>query len=580
MMKNSIISVVLYTFSVVSPVSAKPVDRGLARAMAADVMNSLTGKTASVVDVQSYTNRQSRHQKMSLYQHPPFYQFNNADGRGFVIISGDDAFPPVVAYSLTSTLSNGAECPPAFTRFMDAYTAYVDEVRTGKAVVPVSKEKGDITGEVVTGPFLTCQWGQNSPYNYYCPNQWPVGCVATAMSQIMYFWKYPSEGKGEIIHNVAGENVTVNFGESRYDWSIMKDKFGATEWKKESGKNVAKLCYDCGIACYMDYNESGSGATIVDAYNAMFTNFGYNAETMNLYLRNAMESGQTWEDILFAELDEGRPVLYAGVSASGGGSDASGHAFVIDGYDTNRFVHVNWGWDGDNDGYYDLTLLNPAAYTFSDKQEMVTGIIPDPEGTHSQRKQFRMLMTDTLAQMKATNPKLGSNFMLKIGGIYNHAPYAGTYTVGAMFYDRTGHFVQEATVASDDLTFSLSSSYGKNPFGTVKCMLPVTIPDGYYYFSVECREKGFEQFVKPYTYGGDSANQLWVEVKEGVIRFGQTPPSLIGDVNEDGEVNISDVVAVINVMAGTASYLHADVNADNDVNISDVVNVINIMAGQ
>ena len=512
---------------------------------------------------------------------PAFYVFNDTTAKAYAVIAGDDDFPPLVAYSLSTTFPNQDEMPVALIDFLNAYSRYVKEVRARQAIPPAKHVKGDITGDVVVAPMLTCTWGQDSPYNYYCPNQWPSGCVAMAMSQIMYYWKYPTSGKGKITYSTAGKNVTVNFAESEYDWSIMKDSYTAMDWKKPTGQNVAKLCYDCGVACYMEYDQSGSGATIVDAYNAMFTHFGYNASDMTLHLRLATDTQEEWNAILFAELDSLRPVLYAGVSSTGGGSDAAGHAFVIDGYDTNHFVHVNWGWNGNYNGYYDLTLLNPSGYTFSDNQQMVVGIKPDETGEHTQRKPFRMEMSNPLSYGKNSTPKLGSTFSLSIGGLYNRGTYAATYTLAIMLYDQSHHFVQQASLPADNLTFTLGCNYGYSTFGNVRCSLPELTPEGYYYFSVETLEKGFVEYVRPFTVGGEANNRLWALVKDGYITLGVEPPAqLSGDVNSDGKVDISDIVAIINHIAGTASFSLADVNADNKVDISDIVAVINIIAAQ
>ena len=556
---------------------AGPIGRAQAMQTAQHVLRQLSPSSQAAVLLEDEAQTKSRDSK-SADNAPAYYVFNADGGAGFVIVAGDDQFPTLVGYSRTGSFSSES-LPEGLQSFLSGYEQYVADVREGRAEAPLHRVLGDITGEEVVAPLLTCQWGQGSPYNYYVPNQWPVGCVATAMSQIMYFWKYPASGKGKITYSAAGSNITVDFTESRYDWSIMKDKFAAMDWKKEAGKNVAKLCLDCGVSCYMQYNQSGSGAYIVDAYNGLYTNFGYNAETMTLYLRRAMETQEEWNRLLFGELDQRRPVLYAGTSTTGGGSDAAGHAFVIDGYDSNHFVHVNWGWNGDNDGYYDITLLNPGGYTFSAGQEMVIGILPDESGEHATRKQFRMLMVDSLDIFKSSTATLGTNFNLKIGTIYNHGAYAGTYTLGIMLYDQSGQFVQEATVASDKLTLTLNPLYGDTP-GMTKCNLPADLSEGYYYLCVESKEKGFDSYVKPFTDGGDKHNQLWIHVHDGKADLKvEAPAGKPGDVNGDGNVDINDVVCIINHMAGTTLYDSADVNGDKEVNINDVVAVINNMAG-
>ena len=515
--------------------AAAPISRAKARAIASQAFNRLNPSLSQPVDFNLEAKVKGRTLQADA-ESPAYYAFNNAGGNGFAIIAGDDLFPQMVAYSDKGQFTDEMEMAPALVEFLRAYAAYVEAVRNGEAEAPARRVPGDITGDVVVEPLLSTVWGQGSPYNYYCPNQWPVGCVATAMSQIMNYWKFPASGKGEITYGGSESMITVNFAESNYDWSIMKDKFAQLDWKRDAGKNVAKLCFDCGVACYMEYDETGSGATIVDAYNAFSQHFKYNAESITLLMREAMDSQEEWNDILFAELDARRPVLYAGASSSGGGPDAAGHAFVIDGYDSNHIVHVNWGWNGDNNGYYDITLLNPGGYTFSQRQEMVVGIIPDENEEHTQRKQFRMWMTDSLAAAKGTSAKLGSNFNLKIGAIYNHGTYAATYTIGINLYDVTGKLVQEISVPSDNLTVTLSSNYGKNPFGLVKCLVPADIPEGDYYCSVVSKEKGYDEYVLPYTSGGDKNNRMKFYIHDGVIDFYQHSTAI--NTIEAGEADV------------------------------------------
>ena len=573
---------------------ANPVGRDEARNVAARLLSALGNASVNPQQVLLPAAAKKRGVWMDASQSPAFYIFEGDDSQGFVIVSGDDAFPSVVAYSPDAELTVGGEMPEALTDFLDTYARYVDEVRAGRAQAPVRKEKGDITGDVVIGPLLTSTWNQDAPYNGYCPNSYPVGCVATAMSQIMYFWKYPSSGKGYINYEYGGGYLAVDFTQSNYDWSTIKDSYSPVEWKKATGKNVAKLCYDCGVACYMNYNEGGSGATIIDAYNAMFTTFGYNAQSTTVFLRKCMDTDDQWNGVLYGELNARRPVLYAGVSSSGGGSDAGGHAFVIDGYDSNRFVHVNWGWGGSYNGYYDLKLLDPARYTFSDNQQMVVGIKPDKDEKYTQRKQFPMLMVDSLKRVSTKPVELGTDFVIKIGGIYNYATYSGNYTIAIMLYDKDGNFVQKASRDDSRLNFSLGVNYGYSEFGNVSCNVSKSVKDGDYFFRVMTQENGFTDFTKPFTYGGHSANKLKAYIHDGNIYFNQTSPGFVentsfddpdyvceveGDVNGDGVADISDIVAIINLIAAAGNDPAADVNGDNTIDISDIVAVINIIAG-
>ena len=174
--------------------AAAPISRAKARAIASQAFNRLNPSLSQPVDFNLEAKVKGRTLQADA-ESPAYYAFNNAGGNGFAIIAGDDLFPQMVAYSDKGQFTDEAEMAPALVEFLRAYAAYVEAVRNGEAEAPARRVPGDITGDVVVEPLLSTVWGQGSPYNYYCPNQWPVGCVATAMSQIMNYWKFPASGK-------------------------------------------------------------------------------------------------------------------------------------------------------------------------------------------------------------------------------------------------------------------------------------------------------------------------------------------------------------------------------------------------
>ena len=465
---------------------------------------------------------------------PAYFAFNANDGKGFIIMHADDDFPNVVAYNTGKSISCEAQMPDALICFLESYEQYVEDVRSGKVEAP-AKEKGDITGDVVVAPLVTSQWDQGSPYNYYCPNNTYVGCVATALAQIMYYYKYPETGKGQISYNCGQGTLAVDFTESHYDWTTYKDTYSSMEWKKDSGKNIAKLCLDAGVACHMQYGTGGSSSTIFDAYNAFFVTFGYNAQTLTAYLKDCIDSKEKWERIMLAELNSKRPILYAGVSATGSGRDAGGHAFVIDGYDSNHFYHVNWGWSGSYDGYYDIDLLDGGNYQFSEGQQMIVGIMPDPEGTHTNRKQFPMKMYSKFARTSRQPVPVTSDFNMKVGEIYNVSPYSMSYTISVALYDYKGNFLSEIGPTNGSNVVSLQSGYGYAEYGTIACRLKSTPADGAYVLSVVSKEAGFDQFELTYTIGGRQNNAIPVYIHDGYINFYEYPTA-INDIENDANV--------------------------------------------
>lgn len=212
------------------------------------------------------------------------------------------------------------------------------------------------------------------------------GCVATAMAQVMKYWDYPATGTGFHSYNHQSYGTqSANFGGTTYNWAAMADNVTSTN------DAVATLMYHCGVSVDMNFGVAqtgGSGAFVIEDASpvqhcteyAMKTYFGYDVNTLQGVLRsNYSTSG--WVQMLKGELDGGRPIIYAGFGNGGG------HAWVCDGYDTNDFFHMNWGWGGNSDGFFWVDALNPGSLGagggtggFNSNQQAVIGIQPPGGG--------------------------------------------------------------------------------------------------------------------------------------------------------------------------------------------------------
>lgn len=128
----------------------------------------------------------------------------------------------------------------------------------------------------------------------------------------------------------------------------MIDRYNNGEYSSEQADAVALLMKDCGVSLNMNYGPV-SGASIYSYYPAFKNYFRYSSRTVN---RSGCETAE-FTKIITDELQEGRPIIYCGTGEDGG------HAFVVDGYDTNYFLHVNWGWGGYSDGYFDMNYMDP-----------------------------------------------------------------------------------------------------------------------------------------------------------------------------------------------------------------------------
>ena len=230
----------------------------------------------------------------------------------------------------------------------------------------------------VVRPLLgNIEWDQSAPFNNLCPAGTPVGCVATAMAQIMRYWKHPQQGTGSHTWKWNGITHSVDFGATTYDWDKLLPKYswGATA---EQQAEVAKLSYHCGVSVDMMYAADGSGSWGQRVAGALQKYFDYNDRAG--FVSRDSYSYEDWNELLVNELKAGRPILF---TAS---NEEAGHAFVIDGVDADGLYHVNWGWNGWYNGYFDICILNPygagigaseSEFGFCMDQDAVIQICPD-----------------------------------------------------------------------------------------------------------------------------------------------------------------------------------------------------------
>lgn len=294
---------------------------------------------------------------------------------GFAILANDDKFPAVLGYSDTPYNSKTASDNTNFKWWVETVSAALKNAKASsavKAVVPAKELPANVA------PLLATTWDQSEPYNRMTPvdgfTHTLTGCVATAMAQVLFYNRYPEHGEGKrtIYYPYAdstGTAYTVDFSQSTYDWDHMKTSYDNGSYTDEEGNAVALLMYNCGVACNMQYGTSASGAYMEDAASGLIAYFGYPA-TVTLYQRSSYSS-DTWMQMVFSELSGGLPILYAGQDVA---RNYGGHAFVVDGYDNQGNVHVNWGWSGQYNGYYNIALLNPYLYSFQDNQQMILGV--------------------------------------------------------------------------------------------------------------------------------------------------------------------------------------------------------------
>jgi hypothetical protein len=314
-----------------------------------------------------------------------YFVFNVGDDQGFVIAAGDDCVPAILGYADRGTFA-GDSLPANVKWWLDGYSDAIGRLQASGQQAPRRAPT-----HAAIPALLTCQWNQGSPYNMYCPQFFDTGetcvtgCVATAMAQIMYYHRVRSVRSVQA--DIPGYTCSTNwenYGKmtvqgipknSPIDWNDMTDTYdnASTDAAKRAVANLMKYC---GVSVKMDYSPSASGASSSYVVTALKNYFGYDAGTH--YVWRSSYSDDAWDELIYNELANGRPVHYSGQGSEGG------HAFVCDGYDGDGYYHINWGWGGYCDANFLLSDLTPPGSGigsdgggFNDKQGAIIGAKPD-----------------------------------------------------------------------------------------------------------------------------------------------------------------------------------------------------------
>ena len=328
------------------------------------IVNQQLEKSADVLSLTDVTT-------LDMNGLPALYVFST-QGKGFVIVSADKALTPIIGYSSEGVFPEKG-VSTNFDNYMETYLGQVEWVRSQpfSATPEIQAQwKNYLAGEVNfspdttnddVGPLLTCIWDYNYPYNALCPKDVSgvnatAGCVATSMSMIMYYYRYPLQGTGVHSYYATRYGIqNVNFGVTSYNWDGMLDQI--TDGSGQSILAVALLQYHAGVSINMMYGSDFSRAWGEDMPLALKQHFGYSPLTE--YIKGKNYSNTDWENIVVGQLDSLYPVYFDGYPPNSGG-----HAFVCDGYQvtgTTKMFHFNFDTGGLGNGYY--TLSNPNGFT-------------------------------------------------------------------------------------------------------------------------------------------------------------------------------------------------------------------------
>ena len=323
-MKRTLL-LVLTVFTNILLANAEPITKARALSIATKYINN-----------PKLSNDTPKTRSSQANEQPAYYIFTNPNDKKFVIISGESKLNELVGYGDKMT-ENPNDQPPYFKLFLKEYERVVKEVRSKAATTtpqrPIKRK---------VEPLLTCKWSQYDPFNKYTPlsngQHTPTGCVATATAQVMFYNKWPKNRPQDYIAS-TGDDAKKS---ATYWWDEMKNT--TNEMRTEHSRQaVGVLMSDIGKAVNMRYYYRGSDSNLQYACNALRDKFDYTVRYLD---KNFLPANDFLNEVM-QEISDGYPVLVVG----------GPHAFVYDGYDEQGLIHTNWGWGGENDGYFDINIV-------------------------------------------------------------------------------------------------------------------------------------------------------------------------------------------------------------------------------
>lgn len=396
---------------------------------------------------------------------PLYYIFNLPQG-GFIITSADERANEILGYVTEGTFDIDV-MPDNMRWWLEQYAEQIAAVCNKPANEHLSTRTTRAVGTTIE-PFITAVWDQTQPFNDMCyynstngRQKALTGCVATAMAQVMHYYRWPETGTGSnsYEYNITEGGLSLtqhyesDFSKHTYDWNNMVADYSKGNYNENQAAAVAQLMFDCGVSVNARYGNTETNAQPQNIDDALIENFGYSPTTSLLY--RVQVSDDEWKSRIYNELRSGRPVIYSGFQ-----DNNTGHTFVCDGYKEGLY-HFNWGWSGHFNGFFSLTGAGALApdgtgagggtantgYTYN--QSIITGITPaNEEGGVIAKSGL------TLSQTSATH-----NDMLFVSGeLVNAMSAADVYMAIELINTSTG---TRTIIGATDYTFAAGATiYG------------------------------------------------------------------------------------------------------------------------
>lgn len=417
-------------------------DEALARALDIDASSIVTPSRNTGLTL-SYTS------KDPLTGFNGVYVFNREDNGGFLVVSAEDSAEALLGYTDKGTF-DPSDMPPALKIWLSEYTSQVVWASTHtSAEIEPSRNASVRPDRQAIAPLCTTRWNQDAPYYNMCPtfqgNRCVTGCTATAMAQVMKYHEWPDKGIGSYSYTTSSLKIPVscNFGTTVFDWDNMLDQYTSSATSSQNDA-VATLMFAAGVSIDMDYSPNASGAYTRLVGSSLIDYFGYDKAIS--YQKRNWYGLYDWESLIYDNLKSYGPVLLSGYT-----STDAGHSFVCDGYSSDGYFHINWGWGGISDGYFLLTALDPDSQGiggstdgYNYNQEAIIGIRP----ATSSSAQY----TPIIESVHDLNGTAKGKSVTVNGGFYNYSYTAlSNVTYGV---DIDGQFYESSNVRDKTLNYN------------------------------------------------------------------------------------------------------------------------------
>ena len=450
---------------------------------------------------------------------PAVYVFNGSDN-GFVLISAEDHTRAVLGYS-DNGVFNTQDIPENMRFWLQMYADELSKVSsTGKQLKKAIRREATQEEYPTIVPILgETVWGQGNPFNSKCPmysgKRTVTGCVATALSQIMYAHKYPTKGTGS--HSYTTEthqlSVSANFGATTYDWANMIPNYNGS-YTTTQAEAVATLMYHVGVAADMDYTTGASGSYSALALAAITEYFGYD-KAIATWPKDYMSADGILQ-VIASDLKAKRPVYISGVTLNN-----EGHAFVCDGMNSDGYLHINWGWNGDSNGYFAISALDPESQgtggsssnlAFTENVTIYSNIQPDQGGVAKPLATINKLTrTSGDAISKTSSVSFSLDHLANVGII------TATGKITYFIYDNTQKVVGTVGVKG----FELDPSYYYTNAFNISSSLPNDLANGEYELEIRYVDASGENH--PILVKGLGEVRIPLTVTSSQFVFGKTP---------------------------------------------------------